>query len=353
MSVKYAAILWNNQKKRYDRFLWLCIVLFILCYIGSQLVFRPEITLETLIIRATALSAFILLHCILVIGPLARIDKRYLPLLYNRRHAGVSMFILALIHGAFSMIQFHSLGDTNALISLFSSNQKYLELSQYPFQVLGFGALIIFFLMAITSHDFWLKNLGARIWKALHMGVYVAYALIVLHVALGAFQYESHPANWALLMIGFVIVAGLHIYAGYRSNRVLSQEENQLIQEGYHKVCQLDEISDDCAKTIYLNNENIAIFKYDGKVSAIHNVCKHQQGPLGEGKIIDGCITCPWHGYQYLPHNGQSPPPFTEKVKTYKVRIIEDTVWVNPDPLPEGTAVDPATFSNHSNSDHV
>ena len=26
---------------------------------------------------------------------------------------------------------------------------------------------------------------------------------------------------------------------------------------------------------------------------------------------MDGCITCPWHGYQYLPHNGQSPPPFT------------------------------------------
>jgi hypothetical protein len=24
-------------------------------------------------------------------------------------------------------------------------------------------------------------------------------------------------------------------------------------------------------------------------------------GPLGEGKIIDGCVTCPWHGYQYLP----------------------------------------------------
>mgnify|MGYP003753304843 CR=1 FL=1 len=48
----------------------------------------------------------------------------------------------------------------------------------------------------------------------------------------------------------------------------------------------------------------------------MHNVCKHQMGPLGEGKIIDGCITCPWHGYQYLPANGQSPPPFTEMVKT-------------------------------------
>ena len=27
-------------------------------------------------------------------------------------------------------------------------------------------------------------------------------------------------------------------------------------------------------------------------------------GPLGEGKIVDGCITCPWHGFQYRPQDG-------------------------------------------------
>lgn len=26
-------------------------------------------------------------------------------------------------------------------------------------------------------------------------------------------------------------------------------------------------------------------------------MCKHQNDPLGEGKIVDGCVTCPWHGY--------------------------------------------------------
>ena len=33
---------------------------------------------------------------ILSIGPLARLDRRFLPLLYNRRHLGVTMFVLAL-----------------------------------------------------------------------------------------------------------------------------------------------------------------------------------------------------------------------------------------------------------------
>ena len=351
MSVKYESVLWNGQKKRYDKYLWIGISLFILTYVVSQLIFRSEITIETLIIRATALSAFVLLHCILAIGPLARIDSRYLPLLYNRRHAGVSMFILAFVHGVFSIIQFHSLGDTNVLISLFTSNQKYLELSQYPFQSLGFGALIIFFLMAITSHDFWLKNLGPRIWKALHMGVYIAYVLILFHVALGAFQYESHPLNWVLIISAFLAIAGLHLYSGYLSVRSLRQNKSDQSNDGYHRVCHIDEIADDCAKTIYIEEENIAIFKYNGKVSAIHNVCKHQQGPLGEGKIIDGCITCPWHAYQYLPHNGQSPPPFSEKVKTYRTKLIDHEVWVNPDALPEGTEVEPAVteISNNKN----
>ena len=42
--------------------------------------------------------------------------------------------------------------------------------------------------MAATSHDFWLLMLTPRSWKALHMAVYVAYALVVMHVALGYLQ---------------------------------------------------------------------------------------------------------------------------------------------------------------------
>jgi len=36
-----------------------------------------------------------LLHIILSIGPLCRLDSRFLPLLYNRRHLGVTMFLLS------------------------------------------------------------------------------------------------------------------------------------------------------------------------------------------------------------------------------------------------------------------
>jgi len=109
------------------------------------------------------------------------------------------------------------------------------------------------------------------------------------------------------------------------------------LTDNFYKVCQVSDIEENRAKVVMVEEENIAIFKYEGKLSAIHNVCKHQNGPLGEGKIVNGCITCPWHGYQYLAHNGQSPPPFTEKVKTYDVKVLDGEVYVNPKGYPEGT----------------
>jgi len=341
MSLKYSAVSWNKQKKRYDQILWLGILLFIITFVILQIILHPNISIETLIIRATAITAFILLHLILLIGPLCRLNDRFLPLLYNRRHLGVSLFLIAAVHGLFSIVQFHALGDTNPIVSLFTSNSNYIAISQFPFQVLGFFALIIFFLMAISSHDFWLKNLSPKFWKAMHMLVYVAYALIVLHVATGALQYETHPMYWIILISGFIGIAALHIISGLKERRNL-HIKFQLKEAGYYEVCSFNDLDENCGKSIFIDSENIAIFKYKGKVSAVSNICKHQMGPIGEGKVIDDCITCPWHGYQYLPENGQSPPPFNEKLSTYQVKLLKDKIWVNPKPLPEGTFVEPA-----------
>lgn len=195
------------------------IALYLMTFIGLQVVFYPEITIETLIIRATGSLAFLMLHVILCVGPLARINPRFLPLLYNRRHLGVTMCLIALIHGAFNIIQFHALGNTGPLVSVFSSNTHYASFANFPFQVLDFFALIILLLMAVTSHDFWLKNLSPSIWKSLHMFVYLAYALLVLHVLLGIAQLENEPMRIGVLGLGFLTVSGLHFSAALLEKR--------------------------------------------------------------------------------------------------------------------------------------
>src|SRR6266568_4285585 len=211
MSVQYGAISWNRQKKVYDLTLVSLLALYLAVFIGVGAWRNPSATAETLLIRALGTVAFLLLNIVLCIGPLSRLDRRFLPLLYNRRHLGVTTFLLGLAHGGFALFQFHALGNSNPLVSLFISNPRYSSVTDFPFQALGFLALIILFLMAATSHDFWLRNLSAPMWKRLHMMVYVAYALLVAHVTLGALQSERSPALALALILGVATVLTIHL----------------------------------------------------------------------------------------------------------------------------------------------
>jgi nitrite reductase/ring-hydroxylating ferredoxin subunit len=251
-------------------------------------------------------------------------------------------FALGLAHGGFAVVQYHTLGDANPLVSVLSANPRLDSLGQFPFQPLGVLALVILFLMAATSHDFWLANLTAPVWKGLHMLVYLAYALLVGHVAHGVLQAEAHPVAAALLGAGIVLVVGLHLAAGRRERRLDTPAAGDPAAGGFVDVCAVTDILEGRAYIACLAGERVAVFRYDGKVSAVSNACQHQNGPLGEGRIVDGCITCPWHGYQYVPETGASPPPFTEKLPTFRVRVAGGRVLVHPAPLAPGTRVEPA-----------
>jgi len=345
MSAGYQAVGWNRQKKLYDALVALGITSYLGAFAGAGAWLHPSATAETLLIRGLGTGAFLLLHVVLSIGPLARLDRRFLPLLYNRRHLGVATFGLALCHAGFALVQFHALGDVNPFVSLLSSNTRYGSLPQFPFEALGLVALVILFLMAATSHDFWLANLTAPVWKRLHMLVYVAYAAIVLHVVLGVLQAERSPLLAGVLALGVVWLVALHLAAA-RREWALDREAKASQDDEFVEVCRLDEIAEKRARIACVSGERIAVFRYEGRLAAVSNVCQHQNGPLGEGRIIDGCITCPWHGYQYLPHNGRAPAPFTEKLPTFRVRLEHDRVLVDPRPLPPGTQTEPAVIAD-------
>ncbi len=345
MSHVYISVGWNRQKKIYDSTLAVGIAVYLGLFVGIGSVVHPNATIETLLIRGFGTCALLMLHIILSIGPLCRLAPRLLPLLYNRRHFGVAMFVMALAHGTFSLIQFHALGELNPLVSVLVSNTRYDSLSNFPFQPLGLVALLILFLMAATSHDFWLANLTAPVWKRLHMLVYVAYGLIVAHVVLGVLQAETNPLLAGTLGIGMIFVLGLHLLAGWRERKLDEPVDSLSFTNGFVDVCGVEEIEANRAKIVMLAEERVAVFKYDGKVSALSNVCQHQNGPLGEGRIIDGCVTCPWHGYQYLPDSGASPPPFAEKVPTFNVQVVNGRVLIDPTPNAAGTRVEPANVN--------
>src|SRR5881628_509517 len=210
MGLEYSAVQWNRQKRIYDFVLVGGVGSFLILFGVLTKLWFPFVTDEILLIRAFGAAAFVLLHVILCIGPLCRLNKKFLPLLYNRRHAGVTMCLLGLVHGVLVVITYHAGGDTNPILSIFKGSPLTGSITGVPFQPFGFFALVILLLMAATSHDFWLANLGAPVWKALHMLVYVAYGLLVLHVTFGALQAELSPVYSIALGAGFTIVLGLH-----------------------------------------------------------------------------------------------------------------------------------------------
>jgi sulfoxide reductase heme-binding subunit YedZ len=236
---------------------------------------------------------------------------------------------------------YHAGSDTNPILSIFVSSPMTGSVAGVPFQPFGFFALVILFLLAATSHDFWLANLSAPIWKSLHMLIYAAYALLVLHVTFGALQGEASPVYVIAMTVGFVAVLALHIMAA-RNEVAFDREVQFPAKDDFVDACAVADIPDNRARIVCLSGERVAIFKYDGKISVVSNVCQHQNGPLGEGKIVAGCITCPWHGYQYVPETGASPPPFVEKVPTFNVRVKNGRVFIHPKPNPAGTKAEPA-----------
>lgn len=338
MSHGFTTVQWNRNKKVYDGLLWVGIVLAIALNIAFSASTPPvpqAPSMEILVLRALGDTGFLLLTLILSVGPLARLNERFLPLLYNRRHMGVSFFFVVLAHGLFALVWYHGFGLIDPLTSLFTGQGKVETFSEYRFQPLGFFALVIFFLMAATSHDYWNAVLGPGTWKALHMLVYVAYGLVLLHMSLGALQ-SDHSAlpDWAPIA-SLVLVGSLHL----ASLVWVKQQPTQLAHADWIEIEDPGKIAPNGARVIEVaNDERIAIFRNpNNEFGAISNVCRHQAGPLGEGCMVDGLVTCPWHGFQYQLIDGASPPPFEEKVATYEMKLEDGTLLLNPNALPAGT----------------
>ena len=73
----------------------------------------------------------------------------------------------------------------------------------------------------------------------------------------------------------------------------------------------------------------------DGRVAALDDRCAHRQVPLSMGKVIEGCIECPYHGLQYnvdgqCVHNphGNGRIPSRAVIKTYPVEERYGAVWI-------------------------
>ncbi len=348
MSARYEAVGWNRSKIVYDAVLIGVILAYYYLFVAIGAATAPIGTPPdgpSLAMQASGSCAFLLLASVLAIGPLVRLDPRLLPFLYNRRHFGVITCAVAAGHAQQVLNWYFAFSPTPSLQAMLFTDTGFDHWPGLPFIPFGIAAFAILVALAATSHDFWLRFLTPPVWKALHMLIYLAFGLVVAHVAFGALQSRSQPLLAVLVTAVSIGLCALHLAAGRKAvlaDRVTAQPADTT---PWVVATTIDAIGENRGLVVNLPDaEAVAIFRHNGHLSAVSNLCAHQNGPLGEGRVVDGCITCPWHGFQYQLADGCAPAPFTERLATYRLRLDGCNVLLDPVPNPPGTYVAPTAL---------
>ena len=75
----------------------------------------------------------------------------------------------------------------------------------------------------------------------------------------------------------------------------------------------------------------VMLVREGGQIRAIGAVCSHMGGPLDEGEIADGCVTCPWHGSVFkLADGAVVHGPATSPQPNFEVRAAGGRISVRP-----------------------
>ncbi len=100
----------------------------------------------------------------------------------------------------------------------------------------------------------------------------------------------------------------------------------------WYKALEPDELTEGRVKPVTCAHLTVCMTHHQGRFTALDNRCPHQGGPLGEGSIEKGWLRCPWHGWDYHPHTGDSPGGHDDGVAVYPTEIREDGIYVGLEP---------------------
>lgn len=73
-------------------------------------------------------------------------------------------------------------------------------------------------------------------------------------------------------------------------------------------------------RRITVEGQRVAIFRTDDGFHALAADCPHAGGPLQDGLVADGCVTCPLHGRRFELTTGEALNG-AEGVRAYAVTV--------------------------------
>ena len=95
------------------------------------------------------------------------------------------------------------------------------------------------------------------------------------------------------------------------------------------KVANSADIPPGQVKVVQAKSQRLALANVGGEYFAIQDLCTHDDGPLGEGEVVDQAVECPRHGARFDLKTGQPVTlPAVIPVKTFQVKTAGNDILV-------------------------
>lgn len=98
------------------------------------------------------------------------------------------------------------------------------------------------------------------------------------------------------------------------------------------KVCTTEQLADGGMRTVDVGGVQILVVRDGDNIYAVKNECTHEEFPLSEGWVEDGCIFCAFHGAKFDLKSGDALSlPAYEDVQTFPVQVNNGMIEIEVD----------------------
>jgi nitrite reductase/ring-hydroxylating ferredoxin subunit/uncharacterized membrane protein len=132
-------------------------------------------------------------------------------------------------------------------------------------------------------------------------------------------------AGFGVLMFGGFL--GGHLSFGNAVN--VNKTAGRTGPREWTPVMAESELADGDHRKVDAGKVSVLLYRSGAGILALDSVCSHMGGPLEEGTIADGCVTCPWHGSTFRLGDGHIVRgPATTPQPSYEARVNDGQVEV-------------------------
>ena len=196
-------------------------------------------------------------------------------------------------------------------------------------------ATIVFMLAAAASGaaDYVDTDGTARVRATVHSTLMVvALVLLVVSAVLRTGDAADRTVPVALGIVAFLIVSAgayvggdvVYVLGNMVDRHAFRGRGTKWIRLDLGDITDLAQLPEATPTKARAGINDLVVVRIGTAVHAMHAVCAHAGGPLAEGRIVDGCVECPWHGSRFAVENGHvRRGPSVYDQPAYEVRAAE------------------------------